>query len=77
MIYESLTAGTATGVLSVPGRQQNKISRTIEKLAECWLVVLFEDWISGTPLAPCKPEFDEADRCAVEIMSRFRPDSHA
>lgn len=71
MIYESMTAGAATGILSVPAGKLNKISLSINRLAENEMITRFEDWRSGKQLSSCPDIFDEADRCARELLDKI------
>jgi hypothetical protein len=70
MIYESMTAGTATGVLTVPAKKKSKIFHSINRLIENEMITSFEDWRSGKPLSACPEIFDEADRCARELLDK-------
>lgn len=70
MIHEALTAGAATGILSVPATKPDKITRSVQRLAEDGMITLYADWYSGKQLSPCPVVFDEADRCAREILNR-------
>jgi mitochondrial fission protein ELM1 len=76
MIYESMTAGAATGVLSVPARKKSKIYHSINRLADNEMVTRFSDWVSGKPLSVCPEPFDEADRCARELLDKITQHYH-
>lgn len=71
MIYESLTSGTATGILHVPEKRSSKIGRSIDTLNNDHMVTLFEDWCSGKTLLPPPVSLNEADRCAKELIKKL------
>ncbi len=71
MVYEALTAGAAVGVLSVPVKHANRVSRGLERLAaESW-VTLFADWSPGQALPRPPQTFNEAQRCARWIIEQW------
>lgn len=71
MVYEALTAGAAVGVLDVPVKHANRVSRGLERLAaESW-VTLFADWSPGQPLQRPPQTFNEAQRCARWIIEQW------
>jgi mitochondrial fission protein ELM1 len=73
MLYEALTAGAATGLMSMPrrGHRQSKRNLGGGLLAE-GLVTSFEDWQKGRGLeAPPEP-LDEAGRCADWILHEWQ-----
>jgi len=73
MLYEALTAGAATGLLSMARRNQRFSKRNLGGglLAE-GLVTSFEDWRNGRCLkAPAEP-LDEAGRCADWILHKWQ-----
>lgn len=74
MIYEAVTAGCRVGVLPVEWNSpENKFLRSIDFLAERRLVVKFREE-SGGLLENCNAgNFNEARRCANEIIRRFGP----
>jgi mitochondrial fission protein ELM1 len=74
MLYEALTAGAATGLLSMPRRDDRASKRNLGGglLAE-GLVTSFDDWQKGRPLAPPHEPLDEAGRCADWILREWRP----
>ena len=76
MIYESMTAGAAIGILSVPAIKQNKISLSINRLADNEMITRFDDWRNGKQLSPCPEIFDEADRCARELLDKITQHYH-
>lgn len=67
MVYESLTAGAATGVLHVPAKKNNKVIRGISLLKKDGMITLYDDWRAGKKLAPPPVILNEADRCAREL----------
>ncbi len=75
MIYEALTAGCRVGVMPVAWkRPQNKFQNGIADLKSQGLIVDFDLWIQGVELPHLMFSFNEADRCAREILSRWWPD---
>jgi uncharacterized protein len=68
MIYESLTAGARTGVLSVPEKKPGKLTRSMNKLITEGMVMPFPDWQKGKGLLPPPLVLDEALRCARLLL---------
>lgn len=71
MVYESLTAGVATGLLMLTPRGDNRIVRGNRWLQAGGHVTAFRDWCSGTPLRRADERFEEADRAARWICERW------
>lgn len=71
MVYEALTAGAATGLLSVPRRANNRLTRGLDHLLENNLLTSFADWQAGKKLTPAQQTFNEAARCARWIHERW------
>ncbi len=71
MIYESLTAGAAVGLLDVEPRIRDRVVIGVEALQSEGLVLSFKDWMTGRELRPPKQPFNEAARCAREIVQRW------
>jgi mitochondrial fission protein ELM1 len=73
MLYESLTAGAATGLLSMPRRDERASRRNLggSLLAE-GLVTAFDDWQQGRVLVPPAEPLDEAGRCADWILHEWQ-----
>ncbi len=73
MLYEALTAGAATGLVSMPrrGHRQSKRDLGGGLLAE-GLVTSFEDWQKGRDLEPPSEPLDEAGRCANWILYEWQ-----
>ncbi|MET3999104.1 mitochondrial fission protein ELM1 [Marinobacterium sp. MBR-109] len=69
MVYEALTAGCQVGVLPLRGNADNRIGKGIEQLATQGLVVRAPDW-SMSGLAAAGVVFNEAERCAEEVLRR-------
>ena len=71
MIYESLTAQVAVGLLNLPIKQQNRITRGVEKLVAQRLVTRFSaDGAYKNALHPVLG-FVEAERCAEQIIKAW------
>ena len=73
MLYEALTVGAATGLLSMPRRDDRESKRNLGGglLAE-GLVTAFDDWQKGRILEPPAEPLDEAGRCADWILSEWQ-----
>lgn len=71
MVYEALTARTAVGILSMPVKRDNRVSRGIRKLLQDNLVARFD--YEGSYKQHMHPVsgFIEADRCADQILQRW------
>lgn len=67
MIYESLTAGCAVGLIGLPSpdKPAGRLVRGIESLAAGGQIVRFDDWHAGrVGLKVAEPPLQEADRVA-------------
>jgi len=73
MVYESLTAGVAVGMLEVPSERPSRVSRGVAQLADEGRVTRFSDWKPGATLTLGAP-LAEADRVAVEVLRRWFPE---
>ncbi len=69
MLYESLTAGAATGVLSVPCRRKNKLTRSVQNLINTNVITSFDEWLTGHNLRAPAVTINEADRCARLLLA--------
>ncbi|WP_020679341.1 mitochondrial fission ELM1 family protein [Marinobacterium rhizophilum] len=69
MVYEALTAGCAVGTLKVPGQKGNRLHKGLQQLADAGLVTPYDGWRGETLRAPASG-FDEAGRCAKELLAR-------
>lgn len=69
MVYEALTAGCRVGVLPLNSDADSRISKGIEQLTAQGLVVRAPDW-SMSGLAAAGVVFNEAERCAEEVLRR-------
>lgn len=72
MIYESLTAGAATGLLRVPLQQQGKLTNCILNLVNNNMITSYEDWKNGKQLSPPDDILDEANRCAEYLLEKIK-----
>lgn len=71
MLYESLTAGAATGLLSMPWRSASQSKRNLGGgLLADGLVTSFDDWRAGRGLEPPSEPLDEAGRCADWLLQK-------
>jgi hypothetical protein len=73
MVYESLTAGVAVGLLEVPPKGSSRVTRGVATLAAEGRVTRFSDWTPGAALTLGTP-LAEADRVAGEILRRWFPE---
>lgn len=73
MVYETLTAGCATGLLAVPTRRRGKqkLQQGIDSLIRDNLVTRYAQWQDGAQLAPPAQAFNEAARVADWIVQRW------
>ncbi len=73
MLYEALTAGAATGLLSMPRRGASISKRNLGGglLAE-GLVTSFDAWRNGQRLEPPSEPLDEAGRCADWVIQKWQ-----
>lgn len=75
MVYEALTAGCRVGVLPVHWkRKNNKFQHSVDYLAAHNHVTLYQRWLSGGYSSGRGTRFDEASRCAEEILRRWWPE---
>ena len=75
MVYEALSAGCMVGILPVEWKKAiNKFQRSLSRLQSEKLVVYYDDWLKGTCLPGAGKTFNEAERCAHEILRRCWPD---
>ncbi|MDP2646167.1 MAG: ELM1/GtrOC1 family putative glycosyltransferase [Desulfobacterales bacterium] len=75
MVFEALSAGCRVGILPVQWkRRSNKFQRSVEDLIEKKMVMSYKGWISGNARLPVAGQFNEAHRCAKEILRRWWPE---
>jgi uncharacterized protein len=72
MIYEALGSGAATGVLSVPGKTDDKITGIVNSLAGDNMITTYDDWNQGKTLMMNEHYINEAGRCAEELLSKLK-----
>lgn len=73
MIFESLTAGCSVGLLEMTPLGDGRVSEGIGRLVGRGWVTRFADWRRGGRLATPRGGFNEAARCAEEIIGRWFP----
>jgi mitochondrial fission protein ELM1 len=71
MIFEALTAGAGVGLLEVPRRRQDRITRLTDMLLHSGQITSFADWQAGEALQAPNPPLAEAARCADLILGRW------
>jgi len=73
MLYEALSAGAATGLLSVPRRSASTSKRNLGGgLLADGLVTSFDAWRNGQALRPPSEPLDEAGRCADWVVQKWQ-----
>ncbi len=72
MVYEALTSGARVGLLNVPEISESRVSRGVENLLREQKVVDFSQWTRGHDFSQSHEKFDEAARCAQEVIIRCR-----
>jgi len=71
MIFEALSAGSAVGILELPARRADRVTRSIRDLIDRGIVTPFASWQSGSRLIAHGPVLAEADRCAALLLQRI------
>ncbi len=71
MIFEALTAGVPVGMLPVPARRRDRISRLAPLLQHSGKVTGLAAWLRGEALKAPSPPLAEAARCAEVLLERF------
>ena len=71
MVYESLTAGAATGLLAVPRLGATRIAAGVAELQREGLVTTFEAWQQKGVLHAPPERLAEADRVAEAVLARW------
>ena len=75
MVYEALSAGCKVGILPVKWKHEdNKFQRSLSILSGRKMIVYLDDWLAGHPLPKVEASFNEARRCANEILNRWWPE---
>ena len=73
MLSEALTAGLAVGVIDVPARRADRITRLADQLTVDGDVISLSAWLQGQPLKPRPQPLAEARRCAALVAARWFP----
>ena len=71
MVYESLSAGLALGVLRVPRRRQSRVIAGICDVVQQTPALWFDEWREGASPSPMRPPLNEAERAARWFVERF------
>ncbi len=76
MVYEALSAGCRVGILPVKWKgQRSKFQYSERYLIDRKRVISFSDWRGGRTQWSEESSFNEADRCAREILKRWWPEN--
>ena len=76
MIYEALTAGCTTGIIPVEWKQtMNKFSYSEQYIYEHKIAISYDKWTQNQEYIKQGSGLNESDRCAREILRRWRPES--
>lgn len=71
MVYESLTAGAAVGLIQLPAHQKGRVSRGVDGLVKNAQVTLFNEWKTSSVLKRSPETINEARRCADWIYHQW------
>lgn len=71
MVFESLTAGCAVGILELPPQASNRITRGLQLLIDDQKVTPFSRWQERLTLPLPETPFNEAERCAALVRARL------
>ena len=71
MVYESLTAGAATGLLAVPRLGETRIAAGVAALQRGGFVTTFADWQRDGILRAPPTRLAEADQVAEAVLARW------
>ena len=75
MVYEAITAGCRVGVVPVKWlNARNKFQRSLDYLQQCRFIVMYSDKDVNNLDNVDAGNFNEARRCAIEILNRFFPE---
>ena len=71
MVYESLTAGAATGLIELPLARGSRVQRGVAELVGDGLVTTWSAWRDGALPSPPRERLDEAGRCADWMVEHW------
>ncbi len=71
MVYEALTAGVAVGLLNLPVKRENRVSRGVQQLIQQGLVARFDFFDVYKNKLRKATGFVEADRCSQWLLQRL------
>ncbi|RLB94351.1 MAG: hypothetical protein DRH26_01430 [Deltaproteobacteria bacterium] len=76
MVYEALTAGCTTGIIPVEWKQKvNKFAYSEQYLYDHKIAISYDNWKRNRDHINSGNGLNESDRCAREILRRWRPES--
>ncbi len=76
MVYEALTAGCTTCIIPVEWKQkENKFAYSEQYLYDHKIAISYHNWKQNRDHIKCGQGLNESDRCAREILRRWRPES--
>lgn len=76
MVYEALTAGAPVGLIGLTASANSRVGQGIAKLARSHWLTSFDEWQQSGRLLSPPMGFDEAGRCAREILTRWPPNAN-
>jgi len=71
MTYEALTSGAVVGVLPVAASGAGRVVAGVEALQAQGLVTTLQAWREGAEMRVAAEPFNEAQRCAGEVVDRW------
>ena len=71
MVYEALSAGAAVGLLTVPRRGSDRVTREMTQLIADGVLTSYEDWRQRQALTGSGQPLNEAARCAQWISEHL------
>ena len=71
MTYEAVTSGSRVGLIELTANAENRVTRSIDGLAELAYVVRYSAWDSAIPIPVGRTPLAEADRCASIVIAKL------
>ncbi|NOX08646.1 MAG: nucleoside-diphosphate sugar epimerase [Gammaproteobacteria bacterium] len=70
MVYEALSSGARVGLLELENNKFDRISRSMQGLVENGCLTRFSQWRNTGDMVASVAAFNEAERCATEVINR-------